>query len=1098
MNHEQRAQTKTKEILSMMPPPPPPTTMTSARLLPLLVLASLAVGVAPSLSSSSSPHSPSSLSLPSYEDPVALSVPSTPSLLPRAGGDSSSSHFSSHPSSSSDLRLLRRVPLIRNASLSTYDGVWIEPYAKFVSRDVDVDVDRIVLEFEGSISGIQYDRFGAVWVDGVELLRTTTPEPSGRAGEVTRWRVERDVTEYRSALVDEYEEEEDEDEEGEYVEETLGKGTPGTKNKARGKEGRTTHAAISIPNVVNDEYTGVIFANVSLAFYASGDKERAGEASGGEEELGVVAPPPVPRPATRSLVPDLADRLVRANATGTSSVLEVFATTTNALVDRALSRDDLALPSHLASSLGKIYLDVRASAHEDEEDYYTKVPTVSNETSCGAEEDAGEDAGEGGCYRGGPLRFLHVYVDGQLGGIAVPFPTVYSGGINPMLWRPLAGILSFDVPPVRFDLTPFGGAFGAVLRGDAANVTVSLEVVTGELGTGLGSREPTRAGKWYLDGALVFHPRDVAASAGGSSSSSEYGPATTTVRSPLEAEAAEGGDGRGVRARLANPYELSISASSKDGNDAINVTYAIDAEASLSPCHMKTLAEGLEFSCDTPPESEGGRDVSNGTSRQEVLTEVKRGTARLRRTSTSRYDHFADCKNAQDDATFDWDARVRWSRARSETYASFSADGAIGANVALLSASWVNSIEGSARYNRSLTNHTDVNVAEGHMNATFVASSPSTSSSDEARCFRATLEAVNGSFVGAPPRDADGTVAPFGKFEGGRGECGAALPPRVRFCGRELCGTGDLEARFWRDAARGEEGGGAGPRAEGDGGTSSHAWGVVAFVVAGALAGAAFAWRSAVRRRRSRPADADDEPLLNEYVFEAAETGGSLRFDDYSGGLDDGYYYDPLERAEFSEDRRRAVPPHCEKASMETYRIYRQESGRSSYGLGERGESLISVDLTEPLVDEGGAEGYREGPASLRSFETTSADSQSVGLSLSSYSEKIHEASCRAMERASLPQGSLDSRSSEGGEWHRRHEGEGRKEDQKKRSNKRDDIREMVRGSARRAARRTVHFTNVPEDFTSEGPVSAPDYSPGSALTAEDHTLASFKAHSIS
>ena len=28
-----------------------------------------------------------------------------------------------------------------------------------------------------------------------------------------------------------------------------------------------------------------------------------------------------------------------------------------------------------------------------------------------------------------------------------PFPVVYTGGLNPLLWRPITGIESFDVVP---------------------------------------------------------------------------------------------------------------------------------------------------------------------------------------------------------------------------------------------------------------------------------------------------------------------------------------------------------------------------------------------------------------------------------------------------------------------------------------------------------------------------------------------------------------------------------------------------------------------------------------------------------------------------
>jgi hypothetical protein len=34
---------------------------------------------------------------------------------------------------------------------------------------------------------------------------------------------------------------------------------------------------------------------------------------------------------------------------------------------------------------------------------------------------------------------------------------IYSGGINPVLWRPIVGLHSLNIPPLSFDLTPFVG-----------------------------------------------------------------------------------------------------------------------------------------------------------------------------------------------------------------------------------------------------------------------------------------------------------------------------------------------------------------------------------------------------------------------------------------------------------------------------------------------------------------------------------------------------------------------------------------------------------------------------------------------------------------
>lgn len=58
----------------------------------------------------------------------------------------------------------------------------------------------------------------------------------------------------------------------------------------------------------------------------------------------------------------------------------------------------------------------------------------------------------------GPYREVQIKVDGQLAGIAEPFPTVWTGGwSNPFLWYVIPGPRAFDVKPIEYDLTPFAG-----------------------------------------------------------------------------------------------------------------------------------------------------------------------------------------------------------------------------------------------------------------------------------------------------------------------------------------------------------------------------------------------------------------------------------------------------------------------------------------------------------------------------------------------------------------------------------------------------------------------------------------------------------------
>lgn len=87
---------------------------------------------------------------------------------------------------------------------------------------------KVVLRLDGKVKGRQYDRLGYLRVGGVEILRTSTPEPSPDGIE---WSVEKDVTRYSD-----------------------------TFRQARDVE-------MLIGNVVDDMYTGVIDVKVTLTFY---------------------------------------------------------------------------------------------------------------------------------------------------------------------------------------------------------------------------------------------------------------------------------------------------------------------------------------------------------------------------------------------------------------------------------------------------------------------------------------------------------------------------------------------------------------------------------------------------------------------------------------------------------------------------------------------------------------------------------------------------------------------------------------------------------------------------------------------------------------
>ncbi|MFF5804471.1 peptide-N4-asparagine amidase [Streptomyces sp. NPDC012746] len=247
---------------------------------------------------------------------------------------------------------------------------------------------KVVLRLDGKVKGRQYDRLGHLSLGGVEILRTSTPQPSPDG---ITWSVEKDVTRYRDTL------------------------------------GRPQPVEMLIGNVVNETYTGVIDVKVTLTFYAG-----AG--------------------------PDTPDRVLPLGDPG--------AVTT---------------PRNSERILAEVY--ATGSGGGCEEYWYMTTPDAAP-YSCKAAD--------------GPYREVRVLVDGQLAGIAAPFPTVWTGGwSNPFLWYVTPGPRAFDVQPVLYDLTPY-----AALLNDGRPHRIEVSVAGVPAGQS-GWSTPTNLLLWQDEGRAV-------------------------------------------------------------------------------------------------------------------------------------------------------------------------------------------------------------------------------------------------------------------------------------------------------------------------------------------------------------------------------------------------------------------------------------------------------------------------------------------------------------------------------------------------------------------------------------------------------------------
>ncbi|XP_021769483.1 peptide-N4-(N-acetyl-beta-glucosaminyl)asparagine amidase A [Chenopodium quinoa] len=262
---------------------------------------------------------------------------------------------------------------------------------------------HVVLQLSGEVSGDQYDRIAGVWLSGVEILRTSTPEPSENG---TFWNVDKDVTRYSSVL-----------------------------------EQSNVSLSMMLENLVNDEFTGIYNISLTMLFYkddvvAEIKSRKLGFGSGVRVglESGVLGSGVYDEPA---------DLVIPVGEEGDQGYWFRIENESEPGFKR------VAIPMNSK----RIVLELYVSFHGDDEFWYSNPPTQYIEMNK-------LDTRRGN----GAYREVFVKIDGKLVAFEVPFPVIFTGGINPLSWDPIVAIGAFDLPSYDIELTPF---LGSLLDGES-------------------------------------------------------------------------------------------------------------------------------------------------------------------------------------------------------------------------------------------------------------------------------------------------------------------------------------------------------------------------------------------------------------------------------------------------------------------------------------------------------------------------------------------------------------------------------------------------------------------------------------------------------
>ncbi|KAL0353833.1 UNVERIFIED_CONTAM: Peptide-N4-(N-acetyl-beta-glucosaminyl)asparagine amidase A [Sesamum angustifolium] len=210
--------------------------------------------------------------------------------------------------------------------------------------------------------------------------------------------------------------------------------------------------AVYLGNLVDSTYTGVYHVNVSIHFYPADKSYGHSAVEYGELDNGYGF----------GSVADLILPISRNLPLNDGLWFEIENSTD-------VESKEFLIPQNVYRAVLEVYV----SFHENDEFWFGNYPneyiSANNLT---------------GVPGNGPFREVVVSLDGLVVGAVWPFTVIYTGGVNPLLWRPITAIGSFDLPSYDIEITPL---LSKILDGKSHELAFS---VTNALNV------------WYIDANL--------------------------------------------------------------------------------------------------------------------------------------------------------------------------------------------------------------------------------------------------------------------------------------------------------------------------------------------------------------------------------------------------------------------------------------------------------------------------------------------------------------------------------------------------------------------------------------------------------------------
>lgn len=154
--------------------------------------------------------------------------------------------------------------------------------------------------------------------------------------------------------------------------------------------------------------------------------------------------------------------------------------------------DNATVAQTIPIGVSRAIVSISACGQSTEEFWYTNVLSSDTDTFTSS---------TGALYGFSPFREVQLYIDGNLAGVAWPFPVIFTGGVAPGFWKPIVGIDAFDLREYEIDITPW-----LTLLNDGLSHTFSIKVtgLKDNGGQGPATLSETVGNYWVLTGKIFL------------------------------------------------------------------------------------------------------------------------------------------------------------------------------------------------------------------------------------------------------------------------------------------------------------------------------------------------------------------------------------------------------------------------------------------------------------------------------------------------------------------------------------------------------------------------------------------------------------------